>query len=57
MKTLSLYHGQLESLRHQREELDKDIAQVLAEGVIDGHNIYDLFYPSKIDTKQTRFDL
>lgn len=56
MKPIALYHGQLEALRYQREELDKDIAQVLAEGVIDGHNIYDLFFPPK-ETEKPGFDL
>ena len=56
MKPLALYIGQLEALNHQRQELDKDIAQVLAEGVIDGHNIYDLFFPIKGKTKSI-FDL
>lgn len=55
MKPLSLYQGQLASLNRQRHELDADIAQVLAEAVLDGYNIHDLLDPAP--TNQERFDL
>lgn len=42
MKPLSLYQAQLVLLNKQRRELDGDIAQVLAEGLIDGHSVVDL---------------
>lgn len=56
MKSVSIYRQQLASLKKQREELDIDIAQVLAEAVSEGHNIHDLFTPA-VNTNQKAFDL
>lgn len=56
MKPLSFYRGQLVDLRHKRQEIDTDVAQVLAEAVLDGHNIHDLLH-SGPDRDQVSFDL
>ena len=42
MKPLSLYRQQLTTLYTQRAGLDTDIAQVIAEAVLAGHNIHDV---------------
>lgn len=42
MKSLRFYQQQMEALRRQREALDQDFAQVLAEGMRDGYNVVDL---------------
>jgi len=47
LKPLSLYQGQLALLHKQRAALDEDIAQVLAEGLVDGHTVVDLLSPAK----------
>ncbi len=56
MKPLSLYQGQLEALNHHRREIDVDIAQVLTEAVLDGHNLHDLLRQHDY-AGQERFDL
>lgn len=41
-KPLATYQGQVRILKRQRDALDEDVAQVLAEALHDGYNILDL---------------
>lgn len=57
MKSLSLYQQQIALLKKQREALDEDFAQVLAEGLNEGHSISDLLNAPSADKNQQSFDL
>jgi len=56
-KPLSLYQGQVGLIQRQRDELDRDLAQVLAEGLNEGYAILDLLYPASAEVNQQEFDL
>jgi hypothetical protein len=60
VKALSLYHQQIVLLKRERIKLDSDIAQILAEAVLDGHNIQDVldhYDDAILSSKQESFDL
>lgn len=57
MKSLQLYRDQLGLIKKQRDALDEDMAQVLAEGTQAGHSILDLLLPVRPDVNQKGFDL
>lgn len=58
MKNLLLYRDRIALIKKHRDALDEDFAQVLAEGLKDGHSIVDLL-PGVIRTAKQRafFDL
>lgn len=57
MSNLQLYRDRIALIKKQRDALDEDFAQVLAEGINEGHSIVDLL-PGDVRTSQQKvFDL
>lgn len=57
MSSLQLYRDRIALIKKQRDALDEDFAQVLAEGLNEGHSIIDLL-PGDVRTAQQKvFDL
>jgi hypothetical protein len=57
MSNLPLYRDRIALIKKQRDALDEDFAQVLAEGINEGHSIVDLL-PGDVRTSQQKaFDL
>lgn len=57
MSNLQLYRDRIALIKKQRDALDEDFAQVLAEGINEGHSIADLL-PGDVRTSQQKvFDL
>lgn len=57
MKGLALYRQQIALIKKQRDALDEDLAQVLAEAVGDGHKMLDVLGYNGPSADQIRFDL
>ena len=57
MKQLSLYQQQIAALKREREKIDLDFAQLLAEGLNDGHSIVELIDEPGANPNQQVFDL
>jgi hypothetical protein len=55
--SLQLYRERIALVKKQRDALDEDLAQILAEGLAAGHKMLDLLIDTKVSPQQPGFDL